>query len=194
MPDPDDHSAVGPNGAVDSALRRALLEIQRRGAIGGGPIDEAVAHAEQFAAALPSWVEAGARVVDLGSGGGLPGLVLVARRPDLLITLVERRAKRADLLMYGVRALDATDRVRVVAGDVRTLMTAEPASFDVVTARSFAAPTVVLEVATALLCSPGVLLVSEPPSLDDRWSPAGVADAGLVDDGRRGAVRRFLRP
>ena len=194
MPDPDDHSAVGPNDAIDTALRRVLLEIQRRGAIGGGPIDEAVAHAEQFAAALPSWVEAGARVVDLGSGGGLPGLVLVSRRPDLRITLVERRAKRADLLMYGVRALDATDRVRVVAGDVRTLMTAEPASFDVVTARSFAAPAVVLEVATALLRSPGVLLVSEPPSLDDRWSPAGVADAGLVDDGRRGAVRRFLRP
>ena len=157
-----------------------------------GDVDRA--RAEQFAAALPSWVEAGARVVDLGSGGGLPGLVLVSRRPDLLITLVERRAKRADLLMYGVRALDATDRVRVVAGDVRTLMTAEPASFDVVTARSFAAPAVVLEVATALLRSPGVLLVSEPPSLDDRWSPAGVADAGLVDDGRRGAVRRFLRP
>lgn len=179
---------------IDPVLRRALLEIQRRGAIGSGPIDEAIAHAGQFAAALPGSVVAGARVVDLGSGGGLPGLVLVARRPDLLITLVERRAKRADLLMYGVRAIDATDRVRVVAADVRTLMTTEPASFDVVTARSFAAPAIVLEVATALLRSPGVLLVSEPPSQDDRWSPADVASAGLVDDGRHGAVRRFLRP
>ena len=57
----------------------------------------AVAHADAFAAALPS----SAAVVDLGSGGGLPGLVIAVRRPDLRLTLVERRAHAAPISFAG---------------------------------------------------------------------------------------------
>ncbi|MCB0999914.1 MAG: class I SAM-dependent methyltransferase [Acidimicrobiales bacterium] len=171
-----------------------LAEIQRRGAIGRGSIDDAVAHADGFVTALPA-LPPGARLIDLGSGGGLPGLVIASRRPDLQITLVERRHKRADLLAFGVRALDLGDRVRVIADDVTHAAAAGvldlPAA--VVTARSFAAPEVITAMVNRLLGTPGWLLVSEPPSGPSRWPAAMLDQARLRDEGRFGVVRRFVR-
>lgn len=179
---------------LEARLRRVLGEIQRRGAIGRGSLDDAVAHADQFVAALPD-VSLDAGLIDLGSGGGLPGLVIAVRRPDLRITLVERRAKRADLLAYAVRALDLGDSVRVVADDVdRACVTgALPVPASVVTARSFAAPEVLTALAGRLVGTPGWLLVSEPPGRPSRWSAASLDDAGLHDEGMFGGVRRFCR-
>lgn len=179
-----------PDDPVRAALVRVLAEIQRRGGIGRGPVEESIDHAATFVAALPH-LPTGARLVDLGSGGGLPGLVIIALKPDLHVTLVERRAKRADLLRYGVRALGASERVEVVADDVERVIDRAPGSFEVVTARSFAPPARVLEVARALLARPGWLLVAEPPTSRDWPTDAGI---DLVDDGRLGPIRRFHRP
>ena len=104
--------------AADDRLLAALAVIQSRGAIGERSLTEAIAHADQFVHVLPA--HAGS-LVDLGSGGGLPGLVIAVRRPDLTITLVERRATRADLLRRAVVSLDIDYRVSVFAGDVRDL-------------------------------------------------------------------------
>lgn len=188
-----DERGAAPVDPVHTALVRVLGEIQRRGGIGRGPVDAAVLHAEQFVAALPHDLASGARLVDLGSGGGLPGLVIACRRPDLHVTLVERRAKRADLLGYGVRALGVDDHVEVVADDVMRVVERHGGTFQVVTARSFAAPSVVLDVADRLLAHPGVLLVAEPPADAGRWATADLAATGLQDDGRQGSIRRFLR-
>lgn len=175
----------------DAALLAALAAIQVRGAIGEASLAGAVAHADQFVAALPLTARS---LADLGSGGGLPGLVIAVRRPDLAITLVERRASRADLLLRAVRALSLTGQVTVLADDVRVLGTRAPRTFDAVTARSFAAPPITARWAGVLLRSGGVLVVSEPPDDDPlRWPSATLAAAGLRDDGRIAGVRRFLR-
>jgi len=47
----------------------------------------------------------GARVVDIGSGAGFPGLPLAIARPDLAVTLVEPRGKRAAFLRHAARHL-----------------------------------------------------------------------------------------
>ncbi|WP_456411049.1 16S rRNA (guanine(527)-N(7))-methyltransferase RsmG [Oceanithermus sp.] len=60
----------------------------------------------------------GAAVVDLGSGAGLPAIPLAIHRPDLTLTLVERRAKRAAFLELAVAQLGLAG-VRVYNGDVR---------------------------------------------------------------------------
>jgi len=189
----------------DAALTRVLSEIQRRGAIGRGPIDAAIAHARRFVGALPEPVSGvDVTVVDLGSGGGLPGLVIAADRPDLHLTLIERREKRADLLRYGVRALDLADRVEVVAADVETVITAgdrgptdrgptDRGPTDVVTARSFAPPLVVLGIAGRLLRQGGSCIISDPPDGRDRWTPGDLAALGFDDDGRHDGVHRFQR-
>src|SRR5688572_7475994 len=120
----------------DDDLVRALSEIQRRGAIGRTSVVEAIAHADRFVRALPPSISS---VVDLGSGGGLPGLVIAHRRRDLRVTLVERRAKRVDLLRYGCRVLALSDIVTVVEADAEAfgLSVDADSRVDVVTARSF---------------------------------------------------------
>lgn len=176
----------------DSELLAVLEMIRDRGAIGESSLPRAVLHSSVFADLLP----AGAATVDLGSGGGLPGLVIAVRRPDVRLTLVERRATRADLLRRGVAALDVGGRVEVVVDDVRELARAGR-TFDAVTARSFAAPLELARLA-APLCRPGGLaLVSEPPSdePDDpaRWPAARLASLGWVDAGRQRGIRQLRR-
>ena len=56
----------------------------------------------------------GARVVDLGSGAGLPGLPLALARPDLEITLLESMARRNAWLREIVTVLELP--VRVIRG------------------------------------------------------------------------------
>jgi 16S rRNA G527 N7-methylase RsmG len=169
-------------------LTRVLRDIQRRGGIGPTTLDAAIAHSEEFLAALPV---AAATLVDLGSGGGLPGLVIAVRRPQLRVDLVERRGARADLLRYAVRTLELAGRVRVRETDVRTLVDAGE-TFEVVTARSFATMPTTLRLAAVLTSAGGRILISQPPggvSLADEL----LAELGLHDLGAEGSVRRFAR-
>lgn len=175
----------------DKALLSALRAIQARGAIGEASLELAIIHAEQFVAALPAQVST---LVDLGSGGGLPGLVIAVRRPEIHVTLVERRQSRADLLSRAVRSLGMSGQVNVLAEDVRILSESAPAAFDVVTARSFAAPPITVRWAGVLLRAGGRLVVSEPPVDDvNRWPAALLVLSGLVDHGREQGVRVFIR-
>jgi 16S rRNA (guanine527-N7)-methyltransferase len=57
-----------------------------------------------------------ARVVDIGSGAGLPGIVLACARPDLRIDLVEPMGRRVTFLEEAVAALALAGRVSVVRG------------------------------------------------------------------------------
>lgn len=82
-------------------------------------------------APLPS---RGARVADVGSGAGLPGLVLAVLRPDLDVTLVEPLLRRSRFLEEAARTLglDAVTVRRARAEDLAG------SAFDVVTARAVA--------------------------------------------------------
>jgi len=64
-------------------------------------------------AAVAELVPSGARVVDVGSGAGLPGIVLAVARPDVEVVLVEPLARRTVFLDAAVSALDL-DRTTVV--------------------------------------------------------------------------------
>ncbi|MBI4883325.1 MAG: class I SAM-dependent methyltransferase [Actinobacteria bacterium] len=180
----------------DSALLAVLGDIRTRGAIGEASLTVAVAHAERFVDALPPGAYS---LADLGSGGGLPGLVIAMRRPDISVMLVERRRSRSDLLQKAVRALGVTDHVEVFAGDVAALARIRPNSFDAVTARSFAAPQVTSRWAAELLAPGGTLVVSEPPQESSgRWPTAMLGSVGLVESDRAagrpgGGVRVFRK-
>lgn len=176
----------------DAALLAALAVLQQHGHI-GQPLGDAVAHSDRFVRAVPA---ATRTLVDLGSGGGLPGLVIAARLPALQVTLVERREARADDLRRAVNRLGLADRITVITGDVDRVTGA----FEVVTARAFAAPSVTLGVAVRLLIDGGVALISDPPgdsrqhwrealALHGSESPGGaVVDLGAVD-----GIHRFQR-
>lgn len=202
-------------GSSDRPLFEALGTSQRLGMLGRRPIPEVVAHAEAFVEALTAVY---GLVVDLGSGGGVPGLVIAWRRPDLRLVLVDRRATRADQLARLVGRLGWTERIAVVTADADVgrdqvrqaalglgLLGDRPTGpddapslgwADAVVARGFASPATTLRVAAPLLRADAPLIVSEPPEgRAERWSQAVLVELGLARHAhadRRVAVFRLL--
>src|SRR3546814_11428625 len=76
-----------PDGALVSVLERS----RRLGFLGPGPVEDHVRHAQGFLDALEGVT---GRVVDLGSGGGVPGLVLVVGRPERSVELLDAMSDR----------------------------------------------------------------------------------------------------
>ena len=165
-------------------LTEALRIAQRLGVISASDLDHEITLCERFAAMVPRET---ASLLDLGSGGGLPALVIAVHHPELKMILVERREKRADILRRQVARLDLSPRVGVVCADTDTHhATGEWAGhFEVVTARSFGTPQQTTRAAGHYLKPGGLLLVSEPPgSTGARWdSTRPEFTLGSVDGG-----------
>lgn len=177
--------------ASRTLLDTVLARAQAEGALGAWPISAVIDHAREFVAALPH----GARtVLDLGTGGGVPGLVIALERPDLHVTLVDRRGKRIDALQRACTLLGWTDRVVPVAADVEQIVrdSAWRASFDVVVARGFAEPRTTLRLASQLARHNGRVIVSEPPDTEpSRWDPAWCTEYQVQPPQRIGRVVTF---
>jgi 16S rRNA (guanine527-N7)-methyltransferase len=77
----------------------------RRGLIGPREVDRLWDRHLLNSAAVGEVVVKGARVIDLGSGAGLPGVPLAIARPDLRVTLLEPMARRVEWLEQVTRAL-----------------------------------------------------------------------------------------
>lgn len=82
-----------------------------RGLIGPREVDRLWDRHVLNCAALAAWCPPGGDVIDVGSGAGLPGLVLALARPDLSVTLVEPMQRRVDWLHEVVAELGADVRV-----------------------------------------------------------------------------------
>jgi 16S rRNA (guanine527-N7)-methyltransferase len=103
-------------------------------------------------------VGAGSGLVDVGSGGGLPGIPIAIARPDLRVTLVEATQKKAAFLTAVVAALGLAN-VMVRAERAEQLGAGElHGVFDVVTARAVARLTLLVPL-TAPLAKPGGLVL-----------------------------------
>jgi len=118
-------------------------------------------------AVLAEAVPVGATVCDIGSGAGLPGVVLAIARPDLHVTLLEPLLRRATFLTEAVGALGlASVRVeRTRAEDVRD-------RFDVVTARAVAPLDRLLTWAMPLVAPRGALLAMKGSALEAELAQA----------------------
>ena len=153
----------------DAPLAEALATSQRLGMLGAAPIGDVIAHSDRFVDAL---TDVSGTLVDLGSGGGVPGLVIAWRRADLDVVLVDRRATRTDHLRRLVTRLRLGARVTVVTAEARQLPGLLGDPVDAVVARGFGPPSVVIDAALPILAIGGLLVVSEPPGGCDRWSAA----------------------
>jgi 16S rRNA (guanine527-N7)-methyltransferase len=114
--------------------------------------------------ALASLVTPGATVVDLGSGAGLPGLVLAIGRPDLALTLVEPLQRRTTFLDEVIGEL-GLENVRVVRGRAEDLHGG--GRFDVVTARALAPLDRLVGWGMPLVAAAGALLAMKGSSAAD---------------------------
>lgn len=123
-------------------------------------------------ATLADLIPAGADVCDLGSGAGLPGIVLGILRTDVRVTLVEPLLRRTSFLDAAVFALEL-DRVEVVRGRAESLHGRR--TFDVVTARALAPLSRLVPWAMPLVAPGGELL-----ALKGRSAAQEVGDAAKV--------------
>ena len=132
-------SVFGP--AVDAAAEYARLlatEGTVRGLIGPREVPRLWERHLLNSAAIASLVPVGARVVDVGSGAGLPGIPLALARPDLTVTLLEPLARRVAFLTECVSRL-GLERVTVVRGRAEEgSIRRQLGGADVVTARAVA--------------------------------------------------------
>lgn len=90
-------------------------------------------------AAMMGLLPHGCTVADVGSGAGLPGLVLAIGRPDIRVSLIEPLQRRVNFLDLAVAELDLAERVEVLHGRAEDF---DPGvGFDVVTSRAVGALT-----------------------------------------------------
>jgi 16S rRNA (guanine527-N7)-methyltransferase len=157
-----------PSRQISPLVLELLGRARDLGFLGPGPLDQQVVHALGFAAAVEAQDPGGpppGSVLDLGSGGGLPGLLLVERWSEATATLLDAAERRTTFLAEGVRALGWSDRVTVVRerAEVAGHEIRLRGTFDLVVARSFGLPAVTAECAAPFLRPGGLLVVSEPP-------------------------------
>jgi 16S rRNA (guanine527-N7)-methyltransferase len=117
--------------------------------------------------ALSELLPSHSRLVDIGTGAGLPGLALACVREDLRVDLVESLQRRTDFLTEVVNDLGLADRVRVIRGraeDTRVIDAVGSSLF--VTARAVAPLDRLAQWAMPLLQRGGRLLAMKGSSAE----------------------------
>lgn len=123
-------------------------------------------------AVLAELLPDGATVADIGSGAGLPGLVLAIARPDLRLTLIEPLLRRTTFLEEVATDLDL-DRVEVVRGRADALHGQR--TFDVVTSRAVAPLERLLDWSMPLVAPNGALVAMKGSSVVDEITESAAA-------------------
>ncbi len=156
-----------------------LLDVLERareaGFLGPGAVESHLRHSAGFGLVVEdSLGQPPENLADLGTGGGIPGLVLAVRWPQTRAVFIEAGHRRASALRAAVADLGMDDRAEVIEDRAETVGADGPLRerFDVVTARSFAPPAPTAEIAAGIVRIGGALIVSEPPEADGRRWPA----------------------
>lgn len=196
--------------AFDDVLRRGLADLdvqlddRARAAIDGhvrlllawtrainltgirDPAAVALEHVVDSLTAAP-WlaVRPAGRLLDLGSGGGFPGVPLGIVLPSVDVTLLEPIGKKARFLSVMTEAIGLADRIQVRAVRAEELGrdAAERTRWDVVTARAVASTADLVELAAPLLAPGGALLAWKRGDLRDELA-AGRRAIEAVGGGR----------
>jgi 16S rRNA (guanine527-N7)-methyltransferase len=178
-------------------LHRVLDEARDAGFLGPGPVDVHLKHAAGFAQVAEAALgHAPERLADLGTGGGVPGLVLASRWPNSQCSLVESNRRRCEALRWAVVRLGFGQRVEVIEerAEVVGQSPAHRERYELVSARSFAPPAPTAEIAAGLVALGGIVVVSDVPNpKPDRWAETNVAQLGFEPAmSRTGAESNFV--
>jgi|SRR5580658_3852858 16S rRNA (guanine527-N7)-methyltransferase len=155
-----ERAATELGGALSPAARRGLETWLERLQEWNARIDLTAARSDEElvdlmvadALVLAGRIAVGARVVDVGTGAGAPGLGLALLRDDLRVTLVEPSGKRVSFLRT---VLGAVGRSDVVVERGRGEGLAANRTWDVAVSRATLAPAPWLELGTKLVVPGG---------------------------------------
>lgn len=125
-------------------------------------------------------------LIDVGSGAGFPGLILALARPDLKITLLEPRRKRASFLRVALAELSRPD-VGVVEGKLeeRSAGVTPPFPADLVLSRATIPPLDLIERSGGRVSPGGLLIITSGAGAPEAPAIASAAkQAGLRHETR----------
>ncbi len=120
------------------------------------------------------------RIMDIGSGAGLPGLPLAIARPDLSVTLLDSSVKRSAFAQEVIARLGLKN-VAVICARAEDAGR-DPAlreGFDCIVARAVAPLPTLVEYALPFLTLGGVFIAQRGPKADEETKSAGFAIAEL---------------
>jgi 16S rRNA (guanine527-N7)-methyltransferase len=156
------------------------------------PMQMVTHHLLDSLAAVPAFSEA-RNVLDVGSGGGLPGIVLAIVRPDMKVSMIDTVHKKTAFLTQ-VKAELGLANVTVYTARVEQLQVSE--KFDVITSRAFADLSDFVNWSSHLLAEPGryIALKGVAPEDERQRLPAAWRVSGVqpLQVPRLGAERHLV--
>jgi 16S rRNA (guanine527-N7)-methyltransferase len=146
---------------TDERLRRWISELLAAPGLTSirDPEEAWRVHVEQSLAALPLVRELEGEIVDVGSGGGAPGIPLAAALPERDVTLLEANGRKASFLE---RVASSYPNVRVV----RARAEEHGETYGVAVAKALAPPPVATELCLPLVREGGSAMLYIGPSAD----------------------------
>jgi 16S rRNA (guanine527-N7)-methyltransferase len=122
-------------------------------------VDHVIVDSLLFSRALPAGVRS---VADVGSGAGIPGIPLAIVLPQVEVTLIEARQKRASFLAAAIRELTLRN-CRLVNRRLEDVGHQLGARVDAVVMRCAGSPTALVPQVLQILAPGGVVIASGPP-------------------------------
>jgi 16S rRNA (guanine527-N7)-methyltransferase len=170
-----------------------LTAIRRRDELVRRQVGESLA---MLRVAEENGLAAGARLSDVGSGGGVPGIPIAIARPDLKVVLIEGSTRKAGWLEEACRELEIEVEVVALRAEQAGRDVDHRERSDVVMAKAVGRLVILLELAIPLLKTGGLLVAAKGSRLKDEIAEAG----SLLDDlsveivGQRQIAGRGERP
>jgi 16S rRNA (guanine527-N7)-methyltransferase len=166
------------------------------------PAEAARLHVLDSLAAVPLLRARGVRrLLDLGSGGGFPGIPLAAALDTERTLLVDSVAKKVRFLTTVIEATGLTERAAAEAARAETLAHApgDRGAWQAVTARAVTSLAELVEIGLPLVAAGGVLVAWKRGDLDDEFAAArpvlralGARQVNVIDIGLPGLEARRL--
>ncbi len=164
--DPD----VGPQGAgLGGTIEQWYQRGKLVGGIGSDSLEDLLRNASNYIAVIKALSDASnLSVLDLGSGVGIPGLLIAWQSDDLRVTLLDAMTRRITVARDYIARLGLDSRASVIHGRSEDYATQLTEKYDFVVARCFGPPALVAEMAISFLKPKGALIVSDSPKTSSR--------------------------
>jgi len=170
-----------------SLLEQAWGPARASGALGGASIDDLCAHTAGYVSAVcarfgPDVQDLALKVVDVGTGAGVPGVLLALTLPGCEFVLMDAQERRCDLARHAVAQLGLTGRVVVehCRADEVGQLSSHRGRFDVAVARLLGPPAESVELLAPLVADGGLVVLSAGVESLGDWGSYAVARAACA--------------
>jgi 16S rRNA (guanine527-N7)-methyltransferase len=171
-----------PDAAGAGLDRLVRLLAEPDAPVAGSTVDRAreVHIADSLSGLEVEQVRSAGRIADLGSGAGLPGLVLAASLPSARVDLIESTGRKCAFIATAIERMGLANAAVVCERAESWAAGGGRESYDVVTARAVGRLATIAELASPLLAEGGVLVAWKGARAADQEAEAAAAASRLA--------------